>query len=328
MKSIRSTTLLSALLSSVSLFASLFFSTGALAAPSVSVGAVAAQGQSCASGNVSAAISANGSQLVVKFQQFGAAANAPANLLNLWCSLKIPLQAPAGFQVMAMRTNYQGQLGKGVVATLKSQVRMGSGAIAIHSKVLNGPLSFSETNPNNSAWSGCAAPVVLEDHIILGINNPGAILDSATYSLAYQPCQSMPASNFSLLLGGNAASGWTLSGVCDVGHKIKLTAHHSSYVVGQPSKSAPFAAAEFEDYCGGTHTIPNPPQKSTYKWAGPLPPTGTFGTVVFSNTPPAPQGANFFKPGTWQFEAHQVEATAMNPSWPRTVFKPPTVQIP
>jgi hypothetical protein len=89
------------------------------------------------------------------------------------------------------------------------------------------------------------------------------------------------------------AGGYTMTGKCDVGFLVKVTAH----LAGQPPVPG-VTLFKHQQLCGLTSIVPSPPTQAVY-FNNPGP------KFVFSSTPPKPQPAKL-KPGVWIFEAEQV----------------------
>jgi hypothetical protein len=301
------------------------------AAPSATITTTTFAGSGCPAGTAGFVVSPNGAELDGLFKQFTILAKAPVGQQSKNCVLKITVLPPAGQQVSVLPAVYR--VTSQDIADIQGQTRLGGGSIAAVNQTITGPATVNAISPTGTAWSSCGAATALDDNITLTVKpqvnktNGGAALSQIHYRLNYQPCQSPPPSAFTMVLGGNATTGHTISGNCNVGHKIKIGAYHLSYTQSQTNKAPPFTGAEFEHHCGGTHTIPTPAQTTTYVWAVPLPPSGIFGNLVFSNTAPPPMPQNIFVPGKWTITGEQVEQTPQNPSWPKTIAPAQTITI-
>lgn len=292
-------------------------------------------GSGCPSGSTGVAIDPSGAFLNIQFAQFKIPASAPPASQTKGCTLKLNLQAPLGMEMSIDKAIYIADAAPvGLVnAAFDAYTRFSVLTPVTKNQVITNAGPTTIISNMGSGWSGCTAPAPLEDRLALkltpvaGKPNAAIELKGANYSLKYRACVPPPVSNFTFILSGSTATGWTAAGTCNEGHKIKIKAKHSSYVPGSGKPTPPVSAAEFESNCGGTNIIPPTPKTLPYAWAGPLPPSNVFGNVVFSNSPPLPMPPNSFMPGMWAFEASQVEATPANPTWPRTVIKPPPVLV-
>jgi hypothetical protein len=101
------------------------------------------------------------------------------------------------------------------------------------------------------------------------------------------------AAAFDLKLLPAPSGGYTMTGTCDVGYMVQVTAH----LPGQPLIPG-VTLFKHQQLCGLTNTVPNPPTQSVYfNHPGPK--------FVFSSTPPKPQPAQL-KTGIWIFEAQEI----------------------
>ena len=303
--------------------------------PVAKLSGVSFLGSGCPAGSFGAAVDASGKFLNVQFSQFKIPTSAPVTSQTKNCTLKLNLQAPAGFELAIDKTIYVVNAAqKGVINASVDAYTTFNGLTPItQNQAITNAGATTMVSSTGSGWSGCATPAPLEDRITVKITpvaakpNADIELQAAKYSLKYRSCSLPPASGFTFVLSGSTVAGWTAAGTCNEGHKIKITAKHSSYLPSPGKLVPPVTVAEFEDYCGGTNIIPITPKKLPYAWAGPLPPSNVYGNVVFSNSPPLPMPPNSFVAGMWTFEASQVEATPANPTWPKTVVKPPAVMV-
>jgi Domain of unknown function (DUF4360) len=312
-------------------------SLGVSAAPPVAtVKSLTTLGPGCPAASALVAVNPSGTDVSVGFKSFVISNAAAPSAQAQNCTLNFTLQAPPGFEVGIDQTVYSVNVAPNNPANvvLKGGAVLGLGNPIVQNKTITAAGSaMHNSGTSNTVWTACAAPTVFEDRIAL-VNTPNTTkpnaeirLRQANYTLKYRTCQVPPPSGFTFQLTGNTATGYTAGGMCDVGHKIKISAKHPKYVPVPFNQSPPILASEFEDYCGGTQVIPKVPKTVPYVWAGPLPPSNVFGNVVFSNTPPLPMPPNSFVPGLWTFEAYQVEATAANPNLPRTTVKLPPITI-
>lgn len=148
-------------------------------AASVSVGRIGVGGTGCPAGSATARVSADGSQLTIRFSQFQVSAGGATSFDRKACGLAIPVRVPAGYSVALVGLDYNGtvKLPSGASATISVETFFAGGEGPKATKTIRGPKNsrFSYSGTGVAAkWSSCGTGTNLRVNTSLKVETKGA----------------------------------------------------------------------------------------------------------------------------------------------------------
>jgi hypothetical protein len=173
------------------------------AAAGPSIGTLGVGGTGCPAGTVSAALSANGAVLSLKFSRYRAAARGARSFDRKACGISIPFTAPPGKSVAIVGVQLKGKssLPSGATGTISAETFFAGDTGPVVTKTLkgtSGAFNFSTVGVT-PVWSDCGGSLNLRVNTSIKVQTSGGKAASVTvrsqdvaaaivYQLVYRAC--------------------------------------------------------------------------------------------------------------------------------------------
>jgi Domain of unknown function (DUF4360) len=160
--------------------------------PSATFSKFSYSGTGCPAGSATGAIvTMPGYSFEVDFTKFNIPFNSPPANQSKECMLTAEITPSAGYKVSVHPAIYTGDVGNATIGFLSAGHEFNGTKTPLFSETYKGPFKFSKTHSAATAYTACAAPAVLKDHIKFKVNpadpSTGGV-KKAKYIFQFQPC--------------------------------------------------------------------------------------------------------------------------------------------
>jgi hypothetical protein len=150
-------------------------------------------GNGCPAGSAGAAVSPDGQELNILFNDFIALGNTPGQSRKS-CNISIPINVPQGFQVSIDSIDYQGYVAAETKGTLRAEHFFSGNRSPIFSRTFDGESNYNiKDAQTKKVWSKCGENANLRVNVSMLAEGAGkaTVEKSPMFHLKYRSCRSV-----------------------------------------------------------------------------------------------------------------------------------------